>query len=122
MVYIPFVSDKPDIVDTGAAVVDDSRQNLMALRDALVAGALVDWDLTITVGGGSNAEPDEIIYKKGTEWLRLDITWGTTGGNDGNPTVIVYAYSANTGVAYDTIGTLTHTYDGSGNLTATVWS
>jgi hypothetical protein len=94
----------------------------MALRDSVVAGALLDWDLTITVGGGSDEEPDEIIYKNGVEWLRLDVTWGTTGGEDGNPTVIVYAYSANSGGVYDTIGTLTHTYNGNGTCTATVWS
>jgi hypothetical protein len=94
----------------------------MALRDACVAGALVDWNLDITVGGGSAAEPDELIYKKSTEWLRLQITWGTTGGDDGQPTVIVYAYSANSGGLYDTIGTATMTYDSSGNMTDVTWS
>lgn len=122
MAYIPYVSDTPDIADTGAEVIDDTRQNLMALRDAVVAGALLDWDCTVTVGGGTAEEPDEIIYKNGVEWLRLDITWGTTGGEDGNPTVIVYAYSANSGGLYDTIGTLTHTYNANGTVTATAWT
>lgn len=122
MAYTKFLSDTPDITDTGAKVIDDTRQNLMATRDAIVAGALVDWDLTVTVGGGSAEEPDEIIYKNGVEWLRLDITWGTTGGEDGQPTVIVYAYSANSGGLYDTIGTWTGTYNGNGTLTAGVWS
>lgn len=122
MVYVPFVSDKPVIADDGDVVINNTRENLMALRDGLVAGALVDWDLTVTVGGGTAEEPDEIIYKNGTEWIRLDITWGTTGGEDGNPTVIVYAYSANSGGLYDTMGTWTGTYNSNGTLTAGVWS
>jgi hypothetical protein len=122
MVYVPFVSDKPVIADNGDVVINNTRQNLMALRDGLVAGALVGWDLTVTVGGGTAEEPDEIIYKNGTEWIRLDLTWGTTGGDDGQVTVCVYAYSANSGGLYDTIGTLTNTYNGNGTLTASVWS
>ena len=122
MAYTDFVKDTPDIADTGAVVINNSRENLMALRDGLVCGALNTWNMDITVGGGSAAEPDEIIYKSGVEWLRLDITWGTAGGDDGNPTVIVYAYSANSGGLYDTIGTATMTYDSSGNMTDITWS
>ena len=122
MAYTKYTSDTPVITDTGGEVIDDTRNNLMALRDAIVAGALVDWNLDITVGGGSAAEPDELIYKKNTEWIRLDITWGTSGGADGQPTVIVYAYSSNSGSLYDTIGTATMTYDANGNMTDLTWS
>ena len=122
MAYTDFVEDKPDITDDGDIVINNTRENLMALRDALVCGALNGWDMDITIGGGSAAEPDEIIYKKSTEWLRLDITWGTSGGDDGNPTVIVYAYSANSGGVYDTIGTATMTYDSGGAMTDVTWS
>ena len=120
MVYVPFVSDKPDIVDTGAQVIDDSRQNLMALRDAVVAGNLVGWAMAAT--GGTPAEPTQILYSKGTERIRLTITWGTTGGEDGNPVTVVYAYDGDAGASYDTIGTWTGTYDVDGNLTAEAWS
>lgn len=125
MAYIKFTSDTPIITDTGAEVIDDTRFNLMALRDAVVAGVLVDWDMTLNVGGGSDEEPDEILYSKNsnTEAIKLVITWGTTGGANGNPTVIVYHYSTNDfGGSDETIGTLTHTYNGSGTLTASVWS
>ena len=120
MVYTKFVPDKPDIADTGAEVVDDTRQNLMALRDAIVGGALVDWDMAAT--GGTAAEPAEILYSKGTERIRLTITWGTTGGEDGNPTDVLYEYSSNSGGAYDSIGTWSGTYDANGNLTAESWA
>jgi len=122
MAYVPFVSDKPIISDDGDVVINNTRENLMALRDAIVSGALTGWDLTVTVGGGSAEEPDEIIYKNGTEWIRLDITWGTAGGEDGNPTVVVYAYSSNSGSAYDTIDTWTGTYNANGTLTAGDWT
>ena len=94
----------------------------MALRDGIVVGVMKGFDFTRTVGGGSDEEPDEIIYKKSTEWLRLQITWGTSGGDDGQAKVIVYAYSSDSGVGYDTIGTLTNTYNANGTLTASVWS
>lgn len=127
MVYTKFNNGKPDIADNGATVIDNTRDNLEALRDAIVAGALVDWNMDINVGAGSAAEPDEIIYKNGTQWIRLDITWGTSGGADGSPTVIVYDYSANSGVLYETIGTATMTYDNTagptfGALTDITWS
>lgn len=122
MAYTKFTSDTPVIADTGGEVIDDTRNNLMALRDAIVAGTLVDWNLDITIGGGSAEEPDELIYKKSTEWIRLQITWGTTGGEDGQPTVIIYAYSADSGGVYDTIGTATMTYDSNGNMTDLTWS
>lgn len=127
MVYTKFNNGKPDIADNGATVIDNTRDNLEALRDAIVAGALVDWNMDINVGVGSAAEPDEIIYKNGTQWIRLDITWGTSGGADGSPTVIVYDYSANSGVLYETIGTATMTYDNTagptfGALTDITWS
>jgi len=122
MAYTAFVPDKPDIADDGDVVINNTRENLMALRDAVVSGALVGWDLTVTIGGGSAEEPDEIIYKNTPEWVRLAVTWGTAGGEDGQPLVVVYAYSANSGGVYDTIGTLTMSYNANGTATGGVWS
>lgn len=120
MVYVKYTPDTPVIADTGAEVVDDTRNNLMALRDAIVAGALVDWAMAAT--GGTAAEPTQILYSKGTERVRLQVTWGTTGGEDGNPTQVIYSYDGDAGASYDTIGTWTGTYDVNGNLTAEAWS
>jgi hypothetical protein len=120
MVYVKFTPDKPDIIDSGAAVIDDSRNNLMALRDAVVGGALVDWAMAAT--GADPAEPTQILYSKGTERYRLAVTWGIAGGEIGNPTDVVYSYSSNSGGVYDTVGTWSGTYDGSGNLTAESWA
>lgn len=112
MVYTAFVPDKPVIADDGDIVINNTRQNLMALRDGIVAGALKDWDMTKT----GTTEPTEILYSKGTERVRLTITW-----TSGNPTTIVYAYSSNSGGLYDTIGTLTLAYT-SGDLVSETWS
>ena len=125
MVYVPFVSDKPVIADDGDVVINNTRENLMALRDACVAGALVGWDMSQVVGGGDTDEPDEIWFSNNsnTEALKLEITWGTTGGEDGNPTIIVYSYSTDDfGASDEAIGTLTNTYNSNGTLTAAVWS
>jgi hypothetical protein len=99
----------------------------MALRDAIVAGALVDW--WMTPSGGTAEEPAQIIYEKSRtgdrEAVRLTVTWGTTGGEDGSPTTIVYAYAPDYPTlagGWDTIGTATMTYDANGNMTDLQWS
>ena len=134
MVYTKFTPDKPNIADNGATVIDNTRQNLMALRDAIVSGALVDW--WMTPSGGTAAEPTQIIYEKtrtgNREAVRLTITWGTSGGAEGSPTTIVYAYASDwngtsTTLGWNTIGTATMTYDNTagptfGALTDLQWS
>lgn len=66
--------------------------------------------------------PKSLCYTKSTERVRAALTWGTAGGEAGNPTVIAYSYSSDSGASYAAIGTKTITYDGSGNITATTWS
>jgi len=125
MVYVAFISDKPVIADDGDVVITNTRENLMALRDAVVAGALKGWDMSQVVGGGDTDEPDEIWYSNNgnTEAIKLDITWGTAGGEDGNPTVIVYSYSTDDfGASDEPIGTLTMTYNSNGTMTVSTWS
>lgn len=123
MAYTSFVDNKPDITDAGQDVIDDTRENIMALRDAIASGRLEDWDMTTS--GGTAEEPGVLQWRdgqgSGTDRVRATITWGTSGGADGNPTVIVYAFSIN-GSTWDTIGTLTITYDANGNVTASAWS
>ena len=126
MVYVQFVSDKPVIADDGDVVINNTRENLMALRDSIVAGALKGWDMSLVTGGGTDEEPDEIWYSNNTntEAIRLSPTWGTTGGEDGNATVILYEYTADDTptITWETIGTLTNTYNANGTLTASAWS
>ncbi len=126
MAYEWFDVNKPDIADAGSSVVDEARETVMALRDAVIMGHIASWDLTIVEGGGDAEEPDELKYSDGTggttEWIKAVLTWGTTGGEDGNITVEVWSYSADNESSYDTIGTRTITYDGSGNVTAEAWS
>lgn len=125
MAYVPFVDDKPVISDDGDVVINNIRENLMASRDAIVMGKFEDWNMTPTVGGGSAEEPDSIEWRAGagagTDRVRATITWGTSGGADGNPTSIVWAFSVD-GAVYDTIGTETITYDVDANVTGTTWA
>jgi len=122
MAYDTFTPSKPNpAADNGTQAMDYVRKNLLALRDACIMGGLFfGWPLTVS--GGTAEQPATLTYANGTERVKAAITWGTTGGEAGNPTVVVYSYSANSGGAYDTIGTKTITYDGSGNVTATTWS
>lgn len=121
MAYIPFNKDKPIWgADDGTTTAQHIRNNLTAIRDAALMGGFFGWPLAIS--GGTAEQPTTFIYSSGTERVRAVLTWGTTGGEDGNPVQAVYSYSSNSGADYDTIGTKTLTYDSNGNLTATSWS
>lgn len=120
MAYVPYDSTKPTTAQTRQAAIDSIRANQMADRDANIIGAFKGFNYSVS---GGTAEQPAITYRKnGTEWLRATLTWGTTGGENGNVTVAVYAYSANSGGAWDTIGTCTIAYDANGNVTTTTWS
>lgn len=122
MAYLPFENDVPVSSDNGNVVIDDIRKNLMALRDAVQIGGVAGWNYSKTDGTGTATQPQYVFYKNGTDWIRQTLTWGTTGGADGNVTVVLVEYSSNSGVAYDTVGTETIAYDVDANVTSTTWS
>jgi hypothetical protein len=111
----------------GTQFGQSARDNLNAVRDAcILGGGFPGFNMASNVTPTA-AQPTQLLYSKGTERVRATLTWGTVGGEAGNVTVAVYAYSANSGADYTTtpngaIGTKTITYDGSGNVTATTWS
>jgi hypothetical protein len=121
MAYVHFDKGNPDATTQTLAQMGQSmRDNLKAIRDMVAAGTLIGWNGTPS--GGTADQPAVITHSKGTERIRETITWGSTGGATGNPQVILYEYSSNSGTSYDTIGTLTYTFDASGNVTAWAWS
>lgn len=122
MSYTAFDATKPDAAtQNGTQFAQSTRDNLAAVRDACVlGGGFPGWALAVS--GGTAEQPATLTYSKGTERVRAVLTWGTTGGASGNVTQAVYAYSADSGTNYDTIGTKTITYDASGNVTATAWA
>ncbi len=120
MAYTAYDGTHPDASSNGTTFATECRQNFAAMRDAVVLGVMKGWNYS--VAGGTAEQPAELYLKDGTEWIKQAVTWGTTGGEAGNATVIVASYSANSGSAYDTIGTLTIAYDASGNVTSTTWS
>lgn len=120
MTYQAFDGTKPTTAQTRQAAITSILENGLALRDATVLMAFKGWNYSAS--GGTAAQPQYVYLKSGSEWLRSTLTWGTTGGADGNVTVAVHEYSANGGSSYSTIGTETMTYDSDGNITATTWS
>lgn len=122
MAYNAFDAAKPVITDSRQDVVDKTRYNLTALRDALIMGAMPGFNYSYVVGTGSADEPQYMYYKNGNTWVRVTITWGTTGGEDGNPTQELWALSTDGGSNYDTIKTIAYTWDASGRLTSTTHS
>ena len=120
MAYTAFNPAIPTTAQHRQDAIDGIRANELAVRDASIIGAFKGFNYSVS---GGTAEQPAITYRKnGTEWLRATLTWGTVGGEAGNVTVAVYAYSANSGGAWDTIGTCTVAYDASGNVLTTTWS
>lgn len=103
MPYTDFDDSKPVATDNGVATVDAIRNNLLAMRDSVIMGFMPGW--SATPSGGTNEQPAQWLYSKGTERLRASITWGTTGGADGNPTQVVWEYSSDSGSTWDTVST-----------------
>lgn len=128
MAYTTLDETKPDpAVDNGTNAFDNTRTNMLALRDAVIGGTFPGWNLSVS--GGTAEQPQYYTYSKGTERVRATLTWGTAGGADGNVLSIVYEYSSNSGTNYavmgDTgypLGKLTISYDPDANVTGTTWS
>ena len=122
MTYTAFNEAKPDSTAAGGMPVYSQaiRDNLQALRDAVIMGALAGW--AMTPSGGTAEQPTTLTYSKGTERIKAALTWGTTGGESGNVTQSVYSYSSNSGTSWDVIGTRTVSYDANSNVTGTAWS
>ena len=69
---MPLGNDNTVIADDGDVVINNTRQNLMALRDGIIMGVMPGFNYEHS--GGTDEEPTEVIYKNGDEWIRLAIT------------------------------------------------
>ena len=129
MAYLPFVDNKPIVTDAGQDVVDDTRENLEALRDAVIMGTMPDWKMDVTIGTGTASEPQFIAWRNGNGSgdleVRAEITWGTSGGPDGNPVTIDYDFTGDRTQGtptYVQINIKSISYDGNGNVESEVWT
>lgn len=122
MAYTPFDAGKPDpSTQAGTAFGTSARANLTALRDCIAAlGAVQGWDMAPS--GGTAEEPATVLYSKGSERIRLTLTW-----SGGNVTKVRYEYSSNGGSSYDDMADdagesyQNIAYDGAGNVSAITW-
>lgn len=118
MSYTEFDATTPNPDQTGTSFAQSTLDNLLALRDSAAMGRLPGWDLTSS--GGS--EPATITHSKGTERLRLSLTWGTSGATAGMVTAVDYDYSADSGSTWTAIGSDAINYDVDGNVASITWS
>ena len=122
MAYDTFDRTHPVITDTRQDVVDETRYNLNALADALLMGGNPLPGYAYSWSTGTASDPENIYYKNGNDWIHLDITWGSGGGEDGNPTEVGYYYSDDAGSNWATMGIQTFTWTVDGDLASTAWS
>lgn len=112
--YTAFDPSVPDgSSQNGAAVLGAVTANQYALWTAIAMGVLPGWSLACS--GGTAAEPGQFLFSNGgTQRIKGVVTW-----TSGNITQIVWTVSQDSGSTYSsTVATETHTFDGSGNLTA----
>jgi len=125
MAYDPFTNAKPDgSVDTGPQVVDYTRKNLMAMRDAVVIGAMSGW--SCTPAGADLSKPSSIVWQRigSTEKIRATLTWGTTGGATDNVTRALWEYSTD-GTNYTVFLPYKYedvSYDADANVSLVTWA
>ena len=118
--YVFYNASAPNPVnETIVSVCKSSRENFAALRDAFVAGFMMEWD--ITPQGSDLSQPTSIICDRATERLRIKQTWGDTGGEEGNVTSQVFSYSSD-GASYISMGTYTYSYNVDGEFTGAYYT
>ena len=98
--------DAPAVAEEPTAPVMDASQ--------IRAGVLDGWD--VLASGDEADQPTTLTYTRDGAEVTAELTWGTTGGEDGNVTVVEYSYAA------AVIATRTITYDVDGNVTTVAWS
>lgn len=122
--YVDYDSALPDAGTQSVLQMGVStNKNGNALRDSVISGLMPGWNLAAS--GGTAEQPSTLTYSKSTERIRASLTWGTTGGESGNVTVVTLEYSSDSGATYvdlTALNVLTVSYDASGNVTAATWS
>jgi hypothetical protein len=121
MAYNKFDEAKPDpTTDNGAAMCNNTRYNLTALRDMVLMGGVEGWNMT--TDPANETYPNKYIYTNpGVERIELEMSWD--GTEEGRVNSVTYKYyPAETGGTADTIGTNTFTYNADGAVTTSTWS
>lgn len=127
-----FDYSNPDGTQTPGAMGDSMRSNLTAMVHAAVFGVgfIPGWSAQAQDSDGTYPPttpetPDQWVYSRGTDRIKIAITWN--GVTDGQVDEVVASYSSNSGTSYDVIkwgttnGECAFTYSG-GICIAATWS
>ena len=125
MPYAAFDKNKPSGASNGTVTTQEIRDNLMALRDAVVTGGIPGFNCAAS--GGTEDQRLQYLFTgtgvNAAERVKVTVVWGTTGGATGNPETITFTYSSDSGVSYPiTIGVLTVVYTANGYFSSYTWS
>lgn len=116
----------PD-TDVDLADIATNTSGIAELVQQITGGYSIDFDMSVTVGTGTNDEPDELLYTNVNDSnikLKAELTWGngTPAGTDGNVTQAVYKYTTDNWTGTTTLGTKTITYNSDSTVASTAWS
>jgi hypothetical protein len=108
--------------DSGEWVRMSNLPIVVASPSATALHELVDVGWEMTPAGGTAEQPAVLTYTNGALRIKAVLTWGTSGGEDGNVTRAVYSWSQDSGTTYTALGTETITYDSDSNVVSVTWS
>jgi hypothetical protein len=108
--------------DTTRAVTPSTLGAYSGISNTSIADLIAqpDWDYSKTDGTGTAEQPQYMYWTNGSLVLRATLTWGSSGGADGNVTIAVWDYDD--GGGYAGVGTETIAYDIDANVTTTTWT
>lgn len=121
MPYGYFDPSVPNPSQSPAAMGNSMNQNQLALRDMLASMGVLP-GFACSIGAGTTQQPTQFLYKSGTTWIKVDLTW-----TSGQVTKVAYYISYNSGSTYtgitDASGNyvMTIAYDGSGFFNGSTW-
>ena len=136
MAFVPFDPSVPDAATQNISQVTEStRQNFAALLDYVVAfGGIPGWNSEVQNSDESPSDapdmPDQWMYSKGTERIKVELTYVQSGPAVMNIATAQFSYSSDSGVTWELMGDtsfpnalLTLTYDDtSGFFLSSSWS
>jgi hypothetical protein len=119
MAYDFFRADRPDPVNNAIVTVfTDTRKNFEAVRDGVVVGFPMQWEVTpYASAAGTLDQPTSVIAQHGQQIVKMKNVWGTVGGEDGNVTQQRFTYSSDGGSSYVSMGVYDFSYNASGIFT-----
>jgi len=117
---IPSTVNNLAALDAVGNLSDSGISETELISSMIINGVAVDYDFSILSGPAD--QPTEVLFTNVNIVYKLNLTWGTTGGEAGNELEYLVSKSTDTGTTFLLIKTLSLAYDANSNLITQTWS